>query len=1072
MMEISGRGGGGGKSGGGATRAAQEEANTLKSKSTARVLFLISKGHCEGLENEASSIFFDKTPLLSEGATSRNFNGVNYELRYGDPDQAYLTGFPTGANTYAVGVTVTEPSPVVRTISGPVDSMNVTISIPYLAAQNTSNGDLNRTELTFVVEKRVYGTSDWEIVHDVRYFDKCVATFIESFHIPLGGTNDWDIRVRRTMADSTSVALQNAFQWASYTTLVESKLIYPNCALVALTADAENFGSSAPNATFKFKGRHIRVPTNYNPVTRAYAGLWDGTFKYAFSDNPAWVLFDLLTDPDDGIGDQITEDDIDIYELYAIGQYCDESVENGFGGREPRFTFNYYMNQQMDAPAAMALVASTFNGTCYPAQGKILFFQNRPGTTAKIFTPANVRDGKFTYEGVALSARHSVANVVYFDPDNFCEPTVESVVDADLVTKLGYKEVNLTCYTTSRGQAHRMGAWALDFEKYATRTINFEASWTEVNVVPGEIVEVYDPLFRGTTLEGRLVSLVGNILTVDRDVTVIAGDLVKFIATDGQPYEYEVASGSTGSIVTLTASPIESAIVGAVFGISTVSARPRQCRVLSIKKSTDDYLAFTCIPYDPDSYARIEEGLVLDPVSFTRYDRTVSPAPVAIHAQEYAYRYTTQIRSAVTLTWTPFDVAFAGKGFDVEMARPGQPYQRVGTFAGTTATIEDVTAGEFNFRVRQLNYLNVAGPWREKAFTLFGVAAPPSDIASITVNVRGETADVLLSPVEDVDFDHYTIRYNATAPTWETALDLFEKSYSLSVTVPALPGYYLAKAVDIYDSESVNAAYVKSPVGSNERNVVLNVSDRPDWNGTLTDLTASAGALILDGLDEGSYEFVDTVDLGASYRSRILSAITGYAYRKSETWGADTTAVWSGEVGTWADIGEVWGDAEGTWETEKGTWAHPDVGGWNAALYYKATQSDPSTATDWVGWNKVQVSDVDARGLRFLLVITRKDPDLIVVVQTATVIVDMPDRTEYGTELVTSTGTPYVVVFTPSFRETPSVTISIRDGQSGDYVSYTSLPSASGFAFYIRNTAGNPVSRTIDYSALGYGKGA
>ncbi|MFM1788272.1 MAG: hypothetical protein RLZZ166_739, partial [Pseudomonadota bacterium] len=334
-------GAGGGKGGGGSARVAQEAPDSLRSKAYARVVDLVCEGEIEGLAAGLQSVYLDDTPIQNSDG-SYNFTGVTLEARTGTQQQNYIPGFSSVENEVSVGVECKYDQPVVRSITDPdVDAVRIKVSIPTLTLQDTTNGDLNGTLVTYAIDLQSRGAGYVQILQDT-VSGKTSSRYQRSYYVPLSGTGPWDVRLRRITADSTQTSLQNKTFLESYTEVIESKLRYPNSALMALRVDASQF-TSIPRRSYDLKLLRVRIPSNYFPETRSYAGVWDGSFKVAWTDNPAWCFYDLVTNTRYGLGNYILESQVDKWALYRVAKYCDELVPNGLGGYEPRFTCNLYL---------------------------------------------------------------------------------------------------------------------------------------------------------------------------------------------------------------------------------------------------------------------------------------------------------------------------------------------------------------------------------------------------------------------------------------------------------------------------------------------------------------------------------------------------------------------------------------------------------------------------------------------------------------------------------------------------------------------------------------------------------
>ena len=518
MTELIIGAGGGGKGGGGASaRVAQEAPDSLRSKAYARVVDLISEGEIEGLVDGLQSVYLDDTPIQNADGTT-NFSGVTLETRDGTQQQSYVPGFSSVENEVPVGVEIKASQPVVRSITDPdVDAVRIKVSVGQLTNQDTTNGDLNGSAVSFSIDRQVSGGGFVEVINDT-ISGKTTTKYQRSYYVPLTGNGPWEIRVRRVTADSTSSAIQNKTYLDSYTEVVESKLRYPNSALVALRVDASQF-SAIPRRSYDMKLLRVRVPVNYDPGTRTYSGVWNGNFKIAWTDNPAWCFYDLVTSTRYGLGGYIPESQVDKWALYRVAQYCDQLVPNGLGGFEPRFTCNLYLQTREQAYKVVQDMASIFRGMVYWSGGAITVTQDAPSDAVYQFAPGNVVDGEFAYQGSSAKARHTVALVTWNDPDDFYRQKVEYVEDAAGIARYGIVQsdvVALGC--TARGQAHRVGKWLLFSEQSESEIVTFRTGLEGAVVRPGDIIKVADPVRGGMRLGGRIAAATASTVTLDQEL--------------------------------------------------------------------------------------------------------------------------------------------------------------------------------------------------------------------------------------------------------------------------------------------------------------------------------------------------------------------------------------------------------------------------------------------------------------------------------------------------------------------------------------------------------------------------
>ncbi len=463
-------GAGGGKSGGGGY---SESPNTLRAKQTLRLLMLVSEGVTGGLVDGAKSIFCNDVPLQNDDG-SMNFEGVSYETRLGLPDQAPMAGFPAVETEVSVGAELKKAVPIVQAVTNlDATAARVSIRVASLTKTDTGSGAVSGNSVEIAIDIRTEGGT-WSEVKRDTISGKCTSPYVRAYRIPLAGSGPWYIRARRLSEDSNGTTSLNATYWSSMTVIEDYRLSYPDSAMLGLVVDASSFGSSSiPTITVDWRPIEVQVPGNYDPETRAYAGIWDGSFKRAASDNPAWVFFDLIDNPRYGLRKYLPGFSAafpEVYsltkwELYDIVRYCDELVDDGYGGKEPRFAFNGVISDRDEAINVLTAMAGVFRGVVYWGAGAIMPVADKPASPKKIISRANVIDGAFTYQGSSLTARHTQVLVQFLDPENNFKPAIEVVEDPDAVTLYGARPTEIQAIgCTSRGQAHRYGDWLLHTE--------------------------------------------------------------------------------------------------------------------------------------------------------------------------------------------------------------------------------------------------------------------------------------------------------------------------------------------------------------------------------------------------------------------------------------------------------------------------------------------------------------------------------------------------------------------------------------------------------------------------------
>lgn len=549
QLEISGQK----KSGGGSSSTGAKEApNTLQSTATARLVEIISHGECVGLAdgtNPLKSVYLDGTAVQNSDGTF-NYSGMTLEQRQGFPSQAPFTGFSEVESEVAIGLAITVPLPRTYTITNNfIDAVRLRIQIDALTQQNTTTGDLTGSAVSYKFERRV-GSGSWELVFIEQLNDKCTSAQQLSYRInrPVSATDtdDWSVRVTRLTADSTVVTIQNSISLVAATEITDSNLQYADLAGVGITVDSKQFGSSIPVRSYDFIGLVLDVPSNYaapdpldpiNPAGRTYSGLWDGTFKRAWTDNPAWVLWAMLTDREWGLGKLIEPSQVDKWGLYQIAQYCDAFISDGRGGTEPRYRINTQITSSESAYAMLQSIASIFRGMMYWGTGSVAFVADQPRDSIRLMSPSNVLNGEFNYAGAALKARHSVALVTWNNPSDRFQTAIEVVEDPEMIERFGWRPTSVAAVgCISESQAHRTGRWILDTERHESETVSYQAGFDNADLRPGEIIDVFDPAYAGARYAGRATETSSSTqVTVDSPILIETGKsyTIGLITADG-----------------------------------------------------------------------------------------------------------------------------------------------------------------------------------------------------------------------------------------------------------------------------------------------------------------------------------------------------------------------------------------------------------------------------------------------------------------------------------------------------------------------------------------------------------
>lgn len=752
--------GGGGKGGGGSARVAQEAPDSLRSKAYARVVDLVCEGEIEGLAAGLQSVYLDDTPIKNPDG-SYNFTGVTLETRPGTQQQSYIPGFSSVENEVAVGVECKANQPVVRTINDlDVDAVRIKVSIPTLTLQDTTNGDLNGTSVSYAIDVQARGAGYVQILADT-VSGKTTSRYQRSYYIPLTGTGPWDVRLRRITADSTQTSLQNKTFLESYTEVIESKLRYPNSALMALRVDASQF-TSIPRRSYDLKLLRVRIPSNYFPETRSYAGVWDGTFKVAWTDNPAWCFYDLVTSTRYGLGSFIPESQVDKWALYRVARYCDELVPNGLGGYEPRFTCNLYLQSREQAYKVVQDMASIFRGMAYWSGGAITVTQDAPQDPVYQFTAANVIGGEFAYQGSSAKARHTVALVSWVDPDDFYRQKVEYVEDMAGIARYGVVQADVVAMgCTSRGQANRVGKWLLYSEQSESEIITFRTGLEGAVVRPGDVIKVADPVRGGMRLGGRIAAATSSTVTLDQDLPADLPWRLSVILPNGT-VEERLVGPISGRTLTVTIPFSLIPQTDAIWVLASSIIETQLFRVVAVAERDPGEHEVTALAHNPSKYAAIEEGLALQPRSITVLS-DVPATPTGLAVQESLYRVKDQAQVLVQVSWSEVQAAIA---YRLSYRVRGGNFVSLPLTSANYAEIRDAQEGEYEFSLRAIGITRKESVPATFNATVLGKTLPPSDVTGFLVQRR--MSDLLLQWDEllDADLSGYEVR---VGPGWDNA---------------------------------------------------------------------------------------------------------------------------------------------------------------------------------------------------------------------------------------------------------------------------------------------------------------
>ena len=700
------RGAGGGSSS--SAKTPTEAPDSLRSIAYFRILDLISEGEISGLVNGLQSVYLDGTPVANADG-SINFRGVHVEERTGTQDQGYIPGYSSVENEISVGVELKQPTPWVTSLTDTtLSAVRLTLEVEALQKSDTSNGNIVGYNIDFAVDVSTDGGA-YQTMLTSGFNGKSTSQYQRSMRIDLpAATTGWNVRVRRMTPNANSATVSDTTKVVSYTEIIDAKLRYPNSAIVAISGDASQF-SSIPARAYDVFGRIIQVPSNYDPTTRLYTGTWDGTFKPAWTNNPAWCFYDMVTNARFGLGDMIDATQVDKWELYRIGQYCDQMVDDGKGGQEPRFTLNTQMSSKADAFKVLGDMASVFRGAAYWAGGSITPSADMPSDPVYTYTAANVIDGKFTYQSSARKTRFSAALVTWNDPANAYAQAVEYTEDQPAIARYGIQQTEFVAFgCTSQGQAKRAGKWGTLTSRLETDSVTFSVGLDGLLAAPGQIIRVQDQARAGARQGGRVSSATTSSVTVDRVPDLVAmGDTLTVNMPSGTSGTHTI-SGISGSKLTISGSFSAVPAAQAGWAVESATLATQMFRVLGVKEDTSaGKISFTisAIQHAAGKFANIDNGTIIQVPPISRLPTGLQVPPTNVTLSSHAVIEQGIANTVMTIEWT---AAVGAARYQVEWQKDNGQWIQAGTVATTSIDVTGIYSGSYVARVIAINSGNVS----------------------------------------------------------------------------------------------------------------------------------------------------------------------------------------------------------------------------------------------------------------------------------------------------------------------------------------------------------------------------
>ncbi|WP_285188112.1 TipJ family phage tail tip protein, partial [Klebsiella pasteurii] len=799
------------KGGSSSPRTPTEQPDDLQSVAKAKILIALGEGEFAGALT-AKDIYLDGTPLENSDG-SQNFSGVAWEFRPGTQAQNYIQGIPGSENEINVGVEVSSKTAWSRSFSNTqLSAVRLRLKWPSLLKQE-DNGDLVGNAVSYAVDLQTDGGS-WQTVLESAVSGKTTSGYERCHRIDLPrATMGWVLRLRKVTEDANTSKTGDVMMLQSYAEVLDAKLRYPNTALLYVEFDSRQFNGSIPKIACSPRGRVIRVPDNYDPETRQYSGIWTGAFKWAWTDNPAWIFYDLIVSDRFGLGNRLTSENIDKWTLYQVARYCDEPVPDGKGGEgtEPRYLCNVYVQDRNDAYTVLRDFAAIFRGmTCWSGD-QVIALADMPRDIDYTYTRANVINGRFHYASSSSKTRYTNALVSWSDPENEYADAMEPVFEQPLVARYGFNQLELTAIgCTRQSEANRKGRWGI-LTNNKDRVVTFSVGLDGNIPQPGYIIAVADEMLAGKVNGGRTREVDGCVITLDRKTEAKAGDRLLLNLPSGGTQGRTIDSVD-GRVVTVTAEYAERPEPECVWAIESDSLRVQQYRVVGVKDNNDSTFTISAAAHDPDKYARIDTGAIIDsrPISIIPPGKQSAPANIVVES----YSVVNQGISVETLQvhWTAVKNAIA---YEAQWRRNEGNWINVPRSSVASFDVSGIYAGRYIVRVRAINAAEVSSGWaysQEK--TLTGKIGLPSAPVSLTTTslLHGVQLNWAF-PEGSGDTQKTELQYSPN-PTGNGAMALSDvtypgKSYQQMGLQIASTFWYRARIVDRLGNESPWTVWVQ-----------------------------------------------------------------------------------------------------------------------------------------------------------------------------------------------------------------------------------------------------------------------
>ncbi|EAM3402676.1 host specificity protein J [Salmonella enterica] len=815
------------KGGSSSSRTPTEQPDDLQSVAKAKILVALGEGEFAG-QLTGKDIYLDGTALENADG-SQNFSGVVWEFRSGTQAQNYIQGIPGTENEINVGSEVSSATAWTRTFTNSqLSAVRLRLKWPSLFKQE-DNGDLVGHSVNYAIDLQTDGGT-WLTVLNTSVTGKTTSGYERSHRIdlPQAGST-WTIRLRKITADANSAKIGDKMTLQSFTEVIDAKLRYPNTALLYIEFDSSQFNGSIPQISCEPKMRVIRVPDNYDPETRTYSGTWQGAFKWAWTDNPAWIFYDLVITDRFGLGNRLSAANIDKWTLYQVSQYCDQPVPDGKGGSgtEPRYTCNVYVQDRNDAYTVLRDFAAIFRGMTYWGGDQIVALADMPRDVDYAYTRANVIDGRFTYSSSTSKTRYTTALVSWSDPGNAYADAMEPVFEQPLVARYGFNQLEMTAIgCTRQSEANRKGRWGI-LTNNKDRVVSFDVGLDGNIPQPGYIIAVSDELLSGKVMGGRISAVNGRVIKLDRVADAAAGDRLILNLPSGASQSRTIQAVN-GESVTVTTAYSETPQAEAVWVVESDELYAQQYRVVSVSDNNDGTFSIAGAWHDPDKYARIDTGAIIDqrPVSVIPPGNQSPPANIVISSFSVV-----QQNISVETMRVSWDQAQNAIAYEAQWRRNDGNWVNVPRSSTTSFDVSGIYAGRYLVRVRAINASEISSGWgysEEK--TLTGkVGNPPKPVGFATTPINwgirlnwgfpANTGDTLKTEIQ------YTANSDFSNPLLLSDVPYPSAEYTQLGLKAGQEFWYRAQLVDRTGNESGWTDWVRGESNANADDYLGDIAD-------------------------------------------------------------------------------------------------------------------------------------------------------------------------------------------------------------------------------------------------------